>query len=111
MALKTFAELLKPRLEAAVKAFEQHASGILRREVIKQLSAKFPRSNYSSEADWGRAITEELEAEAKEYSALIPEEALLSRSYATQLFLVIFLKRSSRSRSVWTRSLIGSSNV
>jgi hypothetical protein len=83
MALKIFAELLKSRPEAAVKTFEQHASGLLRREVINQLLAKFPRSKDSSEADWGQAITEELEARAKEYSALIPEEALLSRSYAT----------------------------
>ena len=44
---------------------------------------EIPALELQLEADWGQAITEELEEQAKEYSALIPEEALLSRSYAT----------------------------
>jgi hypothetical protein len=83
MALKTFAELLKSHPGAAVKTFELYARGLLRKEVINQLLAKFPRSNYSSEADWGHAIIQELEENVEEHSAMIPDEALLSRSYAT----------------------------
>ena len=40
--------------------FDQHAKKCLRRDKIKNLEQKFPRTNYQSTAEWAQAVTTEI---------------------------------------------------
>jgi len=77
LALSAFAELLKLKPETAFKVY---ADALLRQELIDDLKSKFPSTRYQSEVDRARAIAEEIELRAKTESALIPDDAILSRT-------------------------------
>ncbi len=76
-ALSVFAKLLKLRPETA---FTKLAQPLLRKELIDDFESEFPRSDYESEVDRSRALLEEVESRLKADSAVLQEDAVLSRT-------------------------------